>query len=282
MAWTTPRTWVTAEVVTASHMNTHVRDNTAYLKDSPRFDGSPTVANNMTWDGTGWPIVERTDGSGNTWQLRMVISGSDTPRLDVQKNGSLHSRIEWDDANNLWRIPSILKVDTFSGEARFRVDNTGATGGFGLEVLAGTSGTQIRDMGTPGNRVLIDGSKWDFQTTVQIDGEDLLADYTTADNLSDVTTHTSESTSTSSTITLLDISGSGQLLAGALMGNITGATAIIDGTSNAIPIVEPMDDGVDKMPYALLPPIRYDSSLKVTFTTSANSRTAAGTAWTKP
>lgn len=27
MAWTTPRTWVTAEVVTAAVMNTHVRDN---------------------------------------------------------------------------------------------------------------------------------------------------------------------------------------------------------------------------------------------------------------
>lgn len=27
MAWTAPRTWTTAEVVTASHMNTHVRDN---------------------------------------------------------------------------------------------------------------------------------------------------------------------------------------------------------------------------------------------------------------
>lgn len=171
MAWTTPRTWVTAEVVTASQMNTHVRDNTAYLKDAPRFDGSPTVAGNMTWDGTGWPIVERTDGSGNVWQLRMVISGSDTPRLDVQKNGSLHARIEWDESNNLWRIPSILKVDTSSGEARFRVDNTGATGGFGLEVLAGTSGTQIRDMGNTGNRVLIDGSKWDFQTTVQSNGD---------------------------------------------------------------------------------------------------------------
>jgi hypothetical protein len=33
MAWTTPRTWVTNEVVTASLLNTHVRDNLAYLFD---------------------------------------------------------------------------------------------------------------------------------------------------------------------------------------------------------------------------------------------------------
>ena len=31
MAWTTPRTWVTAELVTAAIMNTHVRDDLAYL-----------------------------------------------------------------------------------------------------------------------------------------------------------------------------------------------------------------------------------------------------------
>lgn len=33
MAWTTPRTWVAGEVVTASMMNEQVRDNLSYLKD---------------------------------------------------------------------------------------------------------------------------------------------------------------------------------------------------------------------------------------------------------
>lgn len=33
MAWTAPRTWVTNETVTASHMNTHVRDN--FLETAP-------------------------------------------------------------------------------------------------------------------------------------------------------------------------------------------------------------------------------------------------------
>ena len=31
MAWTTPRTWVAGELVTASIMNTHVRDNLTAL-----------------------------------------------------------------------------------------------------------------------------------------------------------------------------------------------------------------------------------------------------------
>jgi microcystin-dependent protein len=34
MAWTTPRTWVAGELVTASLMNTHVRDNLSVLRDS--------------------------------------------------------------------------------------------------------------------------------------------------------------------------------------------------------------------------------------------------------
>ena len=31
MAWTSPRTWVTSELVTAALMNTHVRDNLTFL-----------------------------------------------------------------------------------------------------------------------------------------------------------------------------------------------------------------------------------------------------------
>lgn len=35
MAWTSPRTWVAGEVVTAAELNTHVRDNLNYLHDNP-------------------------------------------------------------------------------------------------------------------------------------------------------------------------------------------------------------------------------------------------------
>jgi hypothetical protein len=34
MAWTTPRTWVFAELVTESHLNAHIRDNLNILKVS--------------------------------------------------------------------------------------------------------------------------------------------------------------------------------------------------------------------------------------------------------
>jgi len=35
MPWTTPKTWSTNEVVTAANMNTHVRDNVAFLGSPP-------------------------------------------------------------------------------------------------------------------------------------------------------------------------------------------------------------------------------------------------------
>src|SRR5580765_8265770 len=47
MAWTAPATWSTSEVVVASKMNTHIRDNLNYLKGAAgafTLDGAPTVA----------------------------------------------------------------------------------------------------------------------------------------------------------------------------------------------------------------------------------------------
>lgn len=37
MAWTSPRTWVTGEVVTAAMLNSNVRDNTAFLKNGVTY-----------------------------------------------------------------------------------------------------------------------------------------------------------------------------------------------------------------------------------------------------
>lgn len=54
MAFTTPRTWVTAETVTAAHMNAHVRDNLAagFPTDAVWESWSPTVANLTVGSGT--------------------------------------------------------------------------------------------------------------------------------------------------------------------------------------------------------------------------------------
>ena len=44
MAWTAPRTWTTAEVVTAAMINPHVRDNLKYLKGQA---GGVTIEDNL-------------------------------------------------------------------------------------------------------------------------------------------------------------------------------------------------------------------------------------------
>lgn len=49
MAWTTPRTWTTGEVVTAAQMNSDVRDNTQHLFDT-RAESS---SGSYTGDGSG-------------------------------------------------------------------------------------------------------------------------------------------------------------------------------------------------------------------------------------
>lgn len=44
MAYTAPRTWVLGELITASIMNTHLRDNVSFLYNKPRFRVRNTAA----------------------------------------------------------------------------------------------------------------------------------------------------------------------------------------------------------------------------------------------
>lgn len=86
MAWTNPRTWTASEVVTAAIMNTHVRDNLSYLKDSPTFDGDPTITGCTTFSScavldTGRDIKLTSgkitiDGANGGWSTFYGFSGS--------------------------------------------------------------------------------------------------------------------------------------------------------------------------------------------------------------
>jgi len=55
MAWTTPRTWVASETVTAAIMNTHIRDNlNALVRSTNAGSNSPsTTTSNLLQSGTG-------------------------------------------------------------------------------------------------------------------------------------------------------------------------------------------------------------------------------------
>lgn len=84
MAWTAPRTWVANEIVTASELNVHVRDNTLFLYDKQPntiCDGRITLATGVpvpTSDQTAKTTVYFTPYNGNrvalytgsAWEVR--------------------------------------------------------------------------------------------------------------------------------------------------------------------------------------------------------------------
>lgn len=87
MSWTTPRTWVSGELVTASLMNTHVRDNlnalradsgdmTSFVRRSgiisPTLSGSPNHDYNPT--GLASAGVIRFSGAGATYQITGIAA----------------------------------------------------------------------------------------------------------------------------------------------------------------------------------------------------------------
>lgn len=59
MAWTTPRTWVAGEVVTAANLNTHLRDNMlAVYPSTPTWTAVTFAAGNFTASGSQtWTLV---------------------------------------------------------------------------------------------------------------------------------------------------------------------------------------------------------------------------------
>lgn len=90
--WTSPRTWVTSEVVTAATMNTHVRDNLAALErvlDRDMTDA--TVANTVTETSVYLKTIPA-NTIGATGSLRIVIAGQTTRG---QTSGSLTGRLKF-------------------------------------------------------------------------------------------------------------------------------------------------------------------------------------------
>jgi len=59
-AFTTPRTWVTGEVVTAALLNTHIRDNQNFLIGAKGADIASTAAVTLGTDGNYFDITGTT------------------------------------------------------------------------------------------------------------------------------------------------------------------------------------------------------------------------------
>jgi hypothetical protein len=134
MAWTAPRTWVTGELVTASLLNTHVRDDLSYLKASPTFDGSVIVAGSIT------------AGSGS---VGIVDATGKIPAISSTYFASLSG-------SNLTNVALLNGVNTFSAAnpiilgaastGTLRTDQAGY-----LTMQSGSTGFAWRDSGNAGN-----------------------------------------------------------------------------------------------------------------------------------
>lgn len=89
MAWTAPRTWVVGEIVTAALMNTHVRDNTRYVKG---LDGVPTIESGLIIDNTGGdeylqiPSLTTTERNNLTPVNGMVVYNETTNEFNKYEN----------------------------------------------------------------------------------------------------------------------------------------------------------------------------------------------------
>jgi hypothetical protein len=82
-AWTAPRTWVTSEIVTATIMNTHVRDNLLAINSTPKVlvahNGGIPQSGAGTWHTVTWDVeVYDTDG---------MYSAGSNDRITIQTAG---------------------------------------------------------------------------------------------------------------------------------------------------------------------------------------------------
>lgn len=129
MAWTAPATWSVNEIVTASKMNTHVRDNLTYLKGGAgtiAFDAAATFAG----------ALQATDASINH-------------QVELIGNGSNHSYIGNHSAANLLllstnRNPSTAAFDNTAkshAELRLNGDGTASQMTFATAAAANTAAT---------------------------------------------------------------------------------------------------------------------------------------------
>ena len=100
MAWTTPASWTTSEVVTAAKMTTHVKDNLSYLKGATgtvAFDGLLTSISSVApgngttigpahWGGSGAPSAGL--GANGDYYFRSDTPGTANQRIYVKSAGA--------------------------------------------------------------------------------------------------------------------------------------------------------------------------------------------------
>ena len=88
MAWTTPRTWVNAEVVSHTLLNTHVKDNLQYLKDvlDGNQNNNPVIFNTTSTSDVDTLTIRNAGAGGASAKSRITLRRSvdDTVELALR------------------------------------------------------------------------------------------------------------------------------------------------------------------------------------------------------
>ncbi len=166
MAWSAPRTWVVSEVVTASVMNAHVRDNLKYLKGQA---GDVTIEDRVNipltsgTNGKGLRIGDATNQYANFQGLDLSSNSYIFFSTNRQYDGSAWQQLNARAAGLVQITQDALTFATFPASSsvptvRFKIDNAGnvgigtvtpqgplhavgAGGGFMFLSLSGVNGT---------------------------------------------------------------------------------------------------------------------------------------------
>jgi hypothetical protein len=152
MAWTAPATWSVSELVTASKMNTHVRDNLTYLKGGAgtiAFDAaatfvatSGTILSASASGGSATVQVTASNSAGNNAQLSLTNTGQRNAliyldrandKLRISQNGTINPAINIDSNGNVGLSATTTPkgilhgYDSISGLLKYEFDNVDGT-----------------------------------------------------------------------------------------------------------------------------------------------------------
>jgi hypothetical protein len=123
MAWNTPKTWAVGDILTASDVNTYVRDNTNFLNAPP----SARVYNDAAISINNDTITALTFNS-ERWDTDTIHNTStNTNRLTCQTAGLylIHGHVRFASNNTGYRIAGIR----LNGSTQIANQKTGATQG---------------------------------------------------------------------------------------------------------------------------------------------------------
>ena len=145
MAWTAPRTWVTAEIVTAGNMNTHVRDN--FLETGP---AKVTTAGDIVYaiGANAFARLGLGAFAANTQNQKYVTKSADesvTSSTTLQDDDDLLLAVG---TNEIWVVELVLIVKS-NAAADFKwawTDPASATS-IRWTIYRNTSGTLVADFG---------------------------------------------------------------------------------------------------------------------------------------